>query len=613
LHVIHSLNNKRVDEHTPRDVAFLLTNKKGNFLSLGNGNFSHTQGLFFFDKEKWSPYKTIEDIRLNAEMTAIKNNFYDAERHYRGGAEESFALFNNSMMYDLRNYTGELTLELDFRHMFDFDDKGRIYTITKEEDLIIIKYEKFNDHSLGELESTHFIAIRGAEASGFNVLNQWVKRNYQYDDSRHSHSEFYIIKALSIKVNNHLHLAFSFSKDKAEAKAHANQVFENREYVSGSMKKYAMHTFTSPDMALSAAMKALDDLVMSVDSNGRTVGIFAGLPWFCQFWARDELISLKALMIQEKYPLVKSILFKYLQSIGEDGLVPNRLPESEVKSIDAVGWLFLRLREFLEMLVANNMVDDYLSLTELVTIKRELENAINGLIHNHTHNGLIISGLQESWMDTKKASRSGACIEVQALFLSMLKMHNAIAKVTRSKQLFKTVEKEFREKIKQTFYIDGMLLDCVEGTLSESTARPNIFLAYYAYPELLSKNEWKQAFDNALKALWLDWGGLSSINHISPLFRPEYTGEDDDSYHNGDSWYYVNNYAALAMQRLDREYYAKYIDRIVSANKEEILFSGFIGCASEISSAKEMRSEGCLSQAWSAASFIELMHEIGRK
>jgi glycogen debranching enzyme len=259
------------------------------------------------------------------------------------------------------------------------------------------------------------------------------------------------------------------------------------------------------------------------------------------------------------------------------------------------------------------MVDDYLSLTELIAIKKGLEKSITGLIHKHTNNGLIISELQESWMDTKEAQRKGACIELQALFLSMLKMHNFLAKITRTKQLFKGVEKEFREKVKQTFYIDGMLLDCIDGALPESTIRPNIFLAYYAYPELLSRNEWKQAFDNTLKALWLDWGGLSSINHTSPLFKQEYSGADDTSYHNGDSWYYVNNYAALDMQKLDKEYYAKYIARIVSASKEELLFSGFIGCASEISSAKQMRSEGCLSQAWSNASFVELMHEINRR
>jgi glycogen debranching enzyme len=214
-------------------------------------------------------------------------------------------------------------------------------------------------------------------------------------------------------------------------------------------------------------------------------------------------------------------------------------------------------------------------------------------------------------MDTKKARRKGSFIEVQALFLSMLRMHNDLAKLTKTKALFKGIEKDYQEAVRKFFFKDGMLLDTYPD--EANNIRPNIFLAYYAYPDLLSKAEWKLAFDNALKELWLDWGGLSTIQHKSPDFKQEYTGENDDSYHNGDSWFYVNNYSALAMYRLDSAYYAKQIDRIKHASREELLFSGFIGCAAEVSSAKSLRSEGCLSQAWSAASYVELLYEAMNK
>jgi glycogen debranching enzyme len=129
----------------------------------------------------------------------------------------------------------------------------------------------------------------------------------------------------------------------------------------------------------------------------------------------------------------------------------------------------------------------------------------------------------------------------------------------------------------------------------------------------LSANEWKLAFDFAIKEMWLDWGGFSSISKNSHRFKVEYTGENDASYHNGDSWYFMNNYAAIAMHRLDKVYYAKYIDRILHAGKEELLFSGFIGASAELSSSKELRSEGCLAQAWSAASLVELMFELKKQ
>ena len=196
----------------------------------------------------------------------------------------------------------------------------------------------------------------------------------------------------------------------------------------------------------------------------------------------------------------------------------------------------------------------------------------------------------------------------------MINLHNHIAGITKSKQIFSSLEKEHKQRVREEFFKDGILYDTVYSGVvdNDNTIRPNVFLAYYVYPGLLTQNEWKQVFDSALKELWLDWGGLSTISHNSPLFKPEYTGQDDLSYHNGDSWYYINNYAAIVMHRLDKKYYSKQIKRILEASKEEMLFSGFIGCCAELSSAKYMKSEGCLSQAWSAASFIELIHELHR-
>jgi len=613
LHIIHSLNNNTVDEHINRNTAFLITNKKGNFLSLGRENFTHMQGLFFFDYDEWVPYKTVENIMLNQEMTTIKNNFFNVKRLYKDGAKESFNLFNESLVYSVKNYNGKIVLELDFRGMFDFDDKGRIYTITKEdEDFIIIKYEKFTDDSYSRIDKTRFLVIKGVKE--FNLIKDWFKKTYSYDAWRMTKSEFYVYKALSIKVDNNLDLVFSFSDDKKKAKEHAQKVYDNREYFTSSIKKYVAHTFTIKDLALSTAMKALDDLLVSVESKERRVGVFAGLPWFYQLWARDELISLKAFMFQDKHYLVKSILFKYLDNIGGDGLLPARLPagEGDVRSIDAVGWLFLRLKDYISFLSLKKMFNEYMSVYDLVKIKRTLERVILDMAHKHAVNGLIVNNEQETWMDTKPAKRKGACIEIQALFLAMINFHNYIASITKSKQLFKSLEKEHKERVRNEFFKQGVLYDRIHEQVLDTTARPNIFLAYYIYPDLLTKKEWMQAFDNALKDLWLGWGGLSTISHTSPLFRVEYTGQDDASYHNGDSWYYINNYAALAMHRLDKNYYEKQIKSIYEASKEEMLFSSFIGCCAELSSAKHMKSEGCLSQAWSAASFIELWHEMNR-
>jgi glycogen debranching enzyme len=622
LHIIHSFNERKIDEHAHREAGFLITNKKGNYLSLGKENFSHMQGLQFFDSENWEYYKTLEDIKLQVNethdetssgMISIKNNLSNVQRIYKGGAEESFNLFNNSMVYSVAHYTGELVLELDFRPMFDFDDKGRIYSVTREDGCIIIKYDKFTDNSLSRIDKTRFLAIKGAES--FRHIGEWVKKDYAYDDRRKSHSEFYVYKALAIDVRGSAELVFSFADTKEKAKEHAENMYEDKHYMLSSFNKYATHTFTSEDLATNVAMKSLDDLLTSTERKERGVGIFAGLPWFYQFWARDELVSLKALMLQDKHYLVKSILLKHLNAVSPDGLLQNKYPASpgDAKSIDAIGWLFFRLNEFIHLLEEKKLLQEYMPEVDLILAKRVLEAAIHRLLNSHSANGLIINNEQETWMDTKPAKRSGACIEIQALFLSMLNLHSYLAKLTKTKQLFKAMEKDYKERVRSEFLHGVALYDSLllkeNGFVPSDTIRPNIFLAYYIYPDFLAKKEWKPVFDTALKALWLDWGGLTTLNYTNPLFRSEYSGAGDESYHNGDSWFYVNNYAAIAMNRLDKDYYSKYIHRIMHASKEELLFSGFIGCCAEVSSAKHMRSEGCLSQAWSVASLIEFLHE----
>ena len=53
-----------------------------------------------------------------------------------------------------------------------------------------------------------------------------------------------------------------------------------------------------------------------------------------------------------------------------------------------------------------------------------------------------------------------------------------------------------------------------------------------------------------------------------------------------------------------------YIEKISAASTTDILWKGAIGCASELSSASSQKAEGCLNQAWSNATFIELMNVL---
>ena len=115
-----------------------------------------------------------------------------------------------------------------------------------------------------------------------------------------------------------------------------------------------------------------------------------------------------------------------------------------------------------------------------------------------------------------------------------------------------------------------------------------------------------------MKKLWLPWGGISSVDKRSPLFHKLHTGEISDSYHNGDSWFWINNLTAIVLHRFGKKKYSFYINKIAEASSKEILKMGAIGHHAELSDAQKLSSKGCLSQAWSAALFVELMFELSK-
>ena len=113
-----------------------------------------------------------------------------------------------------------------------------------------------------------------------------------------------------------------------------------------------------------------------------------------------------------------------------------------------------------------------------------------------------------------------------------------------------------------------------------------------------------------MKSLWLEWGGVSTIDKKNPEFHSISTGENPASYHCGDSWYWINNLAAICVNRLDKRLFRDYINKIINASTHEIIYLGIIGHHAELSSAKKQTAEGCLAQAWSAAMYIELVDEL---
>lgn len=579
---------------------FLLANRIGGYVSLSGSNISKYQGVFFNDG--FEKFRAIENIKLPGEIKSVRNKFWCVERERDNNREVFFMPHNrNAFVYELDNKS-EITLTLDCRKINDFEEFGKEYKITKKDGKIIINFSK---------KDCSFSMVILPDAVDYEKIGKWREIEYSYDKSRKSLSKMHVYDALKLRGKNFI---FAFSTDEKTALNEAEYVKDNLEMLKnerieelGRLKSGFMLS-KEIKMAYLCAQNSLNELVTNI--NG-TEGIFAGFYWFDQFWSRDELVSLKALMLAKRYKLVKQILFKNLKQIQKDGRLPNRLPATVTKSADSVGWLFKRISDFIEILEKENLLARMITHSEALMIKNAAEKAALLVKDKYSKDRLIVNETKDTWMDSVKDglfSRNGARIEIQALQLGM---YNLMGKLcTRlgdraGQKLAEKLEKELAEKVRRKFWNGHYLNDGAD----DRTIRPNVFIAYYVYPKLLTRKQWIECFANMLPRLWVDVG-YSSIDTHHQNFQPYHTGEDDKSYHNGDSWYWINCLATLCLFRLGKFRFYKYIQKPVDFAAYDILWHGIPGSASEISSARDHRAFGCFDQAWSNAMFIELVKEL---
>lgn len=597
--ISHIFGEKKIEKEIDyKNPKMILMNKVGGFLhwqlypeSRYCGMHHRTNGHLF---------KSIENIELKNSSPAkkITNKFWSFDIEREDGMEESF--FSpygfNSMVYEL-NKSAAFNLILDGKEIFDNDEWGRNYQIYEQDGNMVIEFFKIQDEAR---KYGFFIAISGADLN-FKKIQNWILRDYKYDFLRKDPPySRYVFSALEIFGER---VVFSISENKEEAIQEAEYVLNNLEDLKNAQQKYA-NDFSGKydpgvsdkeiDMAYLATRFSADNMTV-MDFEGNVKGAYAGLPWFSQFWARDILMSLNAFSTEVK----KELFLNYLKEFERNGKI-SLCGSGCLNSADVSGLFFKRAEDL--------MSENLISNSDIFRVKTVLVDEIENLLKFKTREGFAVNGPKETWMDTdfKGDAREGERIEMQAM---RLKMYNLAAKLTGERRYFK-LEHDLSKKVREFFWDTEILRDGIIDT----EIRPNIFLAFYFYPDLLHKHEWKKAFSYALDDLWLEWGGVASISKNSKMFCGEYRGCDElnQSYHHGDSWYFLNNTAALVLKKTDFHKYKEKIDKILCASTEEVLWRGALGHHAELSSASQFSSFGCFAQLWSAALYIEALDEIIR-
>ncbi|MBI2546804.1 hypothetical protein HYV81_06520 [Candidatus Woesearchaeota archaeon] len=605
----HNTDKYNLFKEVDGSPYMFLSNRNGNFLLMSDTPKSRYDGFFFL--HDFRLFRILEHIELleAPPISEIDNNFTSFSRR-RGHLKERFFMpyFYNSLVYEVSEIS-KINLYFDVKDAYDSREWGRNYVITEERNgMLLLKFIKTTDRREdaedNRKEYELYIAVK-PDIQSLTRVDEWVGRDYSKDRERNSEpSRRYAYLPFEFKAGR---IVITASATKEHALEECVHVFNNLHALEKHQEQHFSRT-ASPiegigdrhiETAYICAQSAMHSLLVNVHKdNAVDARLLAGFPWFFQVWSRDELVSLKSMLLAKHYKLCRKIILDHLGAISYDGRLPNRYPSSALNSADAIGWLFKRVYD-----LANAVG---LPKDELPYIKKQLEQAAYLLVKYHTRDQLVYNDSLETWMDTlhneKDSGRAGARIEVQAL---QLLAYRVLHRLTGDEE-YHEMERRLRKAVREKFWTGKYLKDGAD----DITIRPNAFIAAYIYPELLQRDEWIACFRHMLPKLWLPWGGLASIDKYNSKFTKSSTGENPKSYHHGDSWFWINNMAAIVLMRLDRDVFKNYIDQLLAASTHEILWQGAIGCHAELSSAAELKSEGCLNQAWSNALYIELVHEL---
>src|SRR3989344_5947776 len=345
MKVIHSLGILNASRDTNENAGFLLTNSKGGYCSFFSEPSSRYYGFFYFSSKNMKMCKFIENIEITGagKTDFLKNNFYFAERE-KDEIIESFFMPKgfDSLAYEL-NSEHEIDLILDCKDSYDNREWGRSYEISEENGFFIVKFtkktDKREDKNHNQEEFSLYLAIK-SDNNHFQKNDKWIERDYFADVQRKSHPhKRHVYNALRLKGKK---IVFTISDSKNSAIKECEYIFNSLNEIKNKDKETFYNLLKSADVKKVLLNKNIDDkikiaYVNAANSlNNLTVNnknnnaVFAGLPWFFQFWSRDTLISLKAMSKIDKN-FSEKILLNYLNRIGNDGRLPNLISHNNSK------------------------------------------------------------------------------------------------------------------------------------------------------------------------------------------------------------------------------------------------------------------------------------------
>ncbi len=382
------------------------------------------------------------------------------------------------------------------------------------------------------------------------------------------------------------------------------------------------------DKALAWAKLSLNGLIMTKMCHGQVGkgrGIFAGLPWFNNYWGRDTFISLPgATYLVGNFSAAREILLdsgRYQLTDSTDwryGRIPNLITYSDISynTTDGTWWFVNEARNYFQY------TNDWAFAKEIFPI---IERAVDGAIKFRVDSlGFLTHGEAETWMDAVGprgpwSPRGNRAVEIQALWYKALNnaVHLAeeLGYEEKAEAWSAWVERVRKSFAKYFWHGDSpCLADHLDndGT-PDLKIRPNQIFALSS--DLLNWEQKAKVLKEVVERLTYPYGVASlapSNSNFHPYhhFEPIYV--QDAAYHNGVIWLWLSGPVVSGLVKFGQQDKAFVLTQ---ALQHLILQRGCVGTLPELLDAvprfgeTEPRISGTFSQAWSLAEFVRTLYQ----
>lgn len=385
----------------------------------------------------------------------------------------------------------------------------------------------------------------------------------------------------------------------------------------------------SLNRAFARALFSMDDLV----TRQRGEGIWAGLPWFNNYWGRDSFIALPgALLCTGQFEKAKEVLlsFSKFQNLDANspfyGRIPNRVMLNEIiyNTTDGTPWFALACEKYVQYSGDSDFIGE---------IFPALKKALDGAIKYHLDEyGFLTHADAETWMDAVGSEgpwspRGNRAVEVQVLWREQIRISIDWAERLGYKdwaESWRLLENRLRQNFKYYFWNreKNRLADHLNpDNLPDPQIRPNSVFALTVPGgsraggnPLLEPAQQEAVVRELMSNLVYPWGVASlaqsdsnfhPYHHYPPYYVP------DAAYHNGIIWTWVNGPVISALL----PYNTGLGVSLLKEASRQILEEDALGSYSELleswprPGSERVRVSGTVSQAWNLAEFLRNWHE----